>query len=366
MAVKQGDKDYLESHSKAKIEFLKKYLDRYLKILLRDKKTKQINIYDLFCGIGIYKGDGSKGSPIVAMELIKNNIIYFKDKKIRLIINDIDKNKIYYVSEYINKNKNNFFEFEHYNLDVKKAFKLITQNKFDYDTKNFIFIDPHGYKNIYKKDIFNLMNSGQNEILMFLPVFDMYRFLKATVNDQENPSYRHIKRIMDEFELYYDVNSIDEYIDNIANAFGFKNKFYTASFKLKKDNSGNIYALFFITKHIKGLEKANEVKWEIDEECGDGYKKKEKNLFEEQNSEENNLKCLEFLEEKIIQFLNNFKTNIELYKFILKNGYLSKHGNKILKSLENKEKLYFIDDINRKKKSFYLKNNEIKYRVKIK
>ena len=171
---------------------------------------------------------------------------------------------------------------------------------------------------------------------------------------------------MDEFQLYYDVEDIDEYIENIADAFSFQNKFYTTSFKLKKDNLGNTYALFFITKHIKGLEKAIEVKWQIDEECGNGYERKEPNLFEEEFKAKNNLECITVLEKKLINFLNSFKSNKDIYEYILKNGYLPKHGNEILKKLENENKLSFIDEQNRKKKRFYLNNNEIKYKVKIK
>ncbi len=55
-------KDYLEEHSKEKIKFYEKYLNAYLAILLNWHYTKAINIYDVFCGVGLYSDDGSKGS----------------------------------------------------------------------------------------------------------------------------------------------------------------------------------------------------------------------------------------------------------------------------------------------------------------
>ena len=58
-------------HSKAKVDFYKKYLEKYLGILFQSTYIEEINIYDLFCGIGIYE-NGKKGSPIVAFECIKN------------------------------------------------------------------------------------------------------------------------------------------------------------------------------------------------------------------------------------------------------------------------------------------------------
>ena len=85
--IKQGEKDYLEEHSKEKLAFYKKYLDLYLTVLINAKYTKSINIYDIFCGVGIYDGDGNKGSPVVAMECIKTQLrTHWKrrDKPIKL------------------------------------------------------------------------------------------------------------------------------------------------------------------------------------------------------------------------------------------------------------------------------------------
>jgi len=367
MAIKQGDKDYLEAHSKAKLEFLKKYLDRYLKILMLDKYTDEINTFDLFCGIGIYKKDNSKGSPVIIADLLKSNHEKFnRNTELNLYINDKDKSKIDFVSKYIERNYDEF-KFYSSSLDAKEIIKKINDNVKFSSKKNFIFIDPHGYKDVYKQDISNLMNIGKTEILIFLPVYNMYRFLKPTKEDKLNPSYKSIRRIMDEFKLHYDVKNIEEYIDCITNAFTFEDKFYATSFKLKKDKSGNIYALFFITKHIKGLEKAVEVKWEIDEECGVGYKKKEPNLFEEEFSQNNSFDCMNNLENKLIKFLSDFRTNKEIYEFVLKNGFLPKHVNLILKKSQNSNLLEFDRKI--RKNSFYIsykyyKNNEIKYKVK--
>ena len=176
MALKQGDKDYLEAHSKAKLEFLKQYLDRYLKILLLDKYTVQINIFDLFCGIGIYENDGSKGSPIIIADLLKYNKKFNQETELCLIINDIDEKKVKYVSNYIKENYQEEFYFIYYSLDAKKIIDEIKKLNFSSQTKNFIFIDPHGYKDIFKNDIYELMNIGKTEILIFLPVSNMFRF----------------------------------------------------------------------------------------------------------------------------------------------------------------------------------------------
>ena len=60
-------KTTLQEHSRAKVEFYTTYLKRYLRIVNRVSFISQINIYDVFCGMGIYE-DGGKGSPIAAFE----------------------------------------------------------------------------------------------------------------------------------------------------------------------------------------------------------------------------------------------------------------------------------------------------------
>jgi three-Cys-motif partner protein len=72
-------KNTLQIHSQAKLEFFEKYLSRYLRILYLAKSIKQINIYDVFCGMGIYN-DGGKGSPIIAFDAIKELAL---DKKLK-------------------------------------------------------------------------------------------------------------------------------------------------------------------------------------------------------------------------------------------------------------------------------------------
>ncbi|MDA3779859.1 MAG: three-Cys-motif partner protein TcmP, partial [Bacteroidales bacterium] len=83
-------------HSQAKLDFYKDYLKRYIPILRLAKFTTSINIFDVFCGTGIYE-NGAKGSPILAFEAIKkssDNISGFNTQltPINLFINDLETN----------------------------------------------------------------------------------------------------------------------------------------------------------------------------------------------------------------------------------------------------------------------------------
>ncbi|MBN2824061.1 MAG: three-Cys-motif partner protein TcmP [Campylobacterales bacterium] len=373
--IKQGNKNYLEEHSKVKVDFYKKYLDIYLTVLLNSPYTTKICIYDIFCGIGVYEGDNSKGSPIVAIESIKSSLEKFgRDKidNIELVINDGDLKHVSIAKEYIEKNYNNICKFEAYNLDAKKMIDLLKHKlaKSTNRQNNFIFIDPHGYKEIYKSDVSDIMDLGKNEILIFLPIDNMYRFIKPAKEDETNPSFKPLKRFMNEFELNYSASSKEQYIEYIKNALTYNNLYYTSSFILESKPQKNKYALFFITKNLKGLEESIKIKWKLDEICGKGHQEQlDLGLFGDIFKESELEDCLLTLENKLKVFLKEYKNNLELYEFILKSGFLVKQATPILKKLEKQNKLLFIDNFERKQKSYYLSyqnyKQPIKYKVKI-
>lgn len=98
MPSKRESQMKLLEHSKAKIMLLKKYLEKYIDIIANDGYTEKINVYDLFCGEGIYPNQG-EGSPIAILKTIKDLHYVNKAKNQKLInvdvtFNDIDQIKV--------------------------------------------------------------------------------------------------------------------------------------------------------------------------------------------------------------------------------------------------------------------------------
>lgn len=374
-SIKQDTKENVREHSQAKLDFYQNYLIKYLMILLSDPYTNEINIYDIFCGIGIYE-DGNHGSPIIAIKIIKDLLQKYPQKNINLIINDIDKSKIDFVSQYIDNNYKNVCRVNSHNLDATEMLKIVNQSIYESKkgTKNLVFIDPYGYKEIYKNDILKIMDSKKSEIIIFLPIAQMYRFSNAALTDEENNSYRHLRRfIQDFFDVTHPIHdeNLDnqfQYIDYIKEAFSFDDKYYSASYRIQRD-SRNYYSLFFITNHIYGLDRIIDTKWKLDSNCGEGFKKiKTEHLFTGMFEETDKENCLEKLESSLKEYLVEYRTNNEIYEFTLIAGFLPKHSNEILKDLFKNHKLEFDRDV--RKNSFYLnygyyKNKDIKYKAKI-
>lgn len=374
VSIKQDTKDNILEHSKAKLDFYKNYLIKYLMILLSDPYTDEINIYDVFCGIGIYE-DGNHGSPIIAIKIIKDLLQKFPQKNVNLFINDIDKYKVDFVSKHIDDNYKNICKLNSYNLDATEMLKIVNQSiyKSKKETKNLVFIDPYGYKEIYKNDILKIMDSNKSEIIIFLPIAQMYRFSNAALTDEENNSYRHLRRfIKDFFDVTHPIHdeNLDnqfQYIEYIKEAFSFDDKYYSASYRIQRDNK-NYYSLFFITSHLYGLDRIIETKWKLDSNCGEGFKKlKEEHLFSNIFEETDKENCLEKLESSLKEYLVEYRTNNEIYKFSLKIGFLPKQVSEVLKNLKDRNVLIFDDE--NKNNYFYIgwkyyRSSDIKYKVK--
>ena len=372
---KEDTKDNIFKHSQAKLNFYRNYLVRYLAILLNDIHTKQINIYDVFCGIGIYS-DGNQGSPIIAMEIIKELLQKYPSTSITLTINDKDKTKVDFVKKYINENYKDVCSVMTYNLDAVEMLKGVNEKirETKKGIKNLVFIDPYGYKEIYKNDILNIMNSKNSEIILFLPIAQMYRFSDVAISDEANNSYKHLRRFIQEFfdenhPLHNEkVNHQLEYVEYIKDAVSFNDDFYSASYSIQRD-SKNYYALFFITNHIYGLDRIVETKWKLDNNCGDGFKQEQNiNLFTDIFEKEKKENCLDKLEIYLKQYLKDSRTNNEIYEFTLKMGYMPKQTNEILKVLKNNNILKFSKE--KKNNYFYIawkyyKDEDIRYEVKI-
>jgi three-Cys-motif partner protein len=358
MAKKDG-KTNLLGHSEAKVRLLGEYLKRYLSIISNDNFTEKINIYDLFCGQGLYENDG-EGSPLVALRNIKNTHYSIIDKKpnklpkVNCNFNDIDASKIEILKKAIS-DKNLYYEnfgelnftSKDYQIEVENLKKIFKTYR---NEKAFVFIDPYGYKEIKAEDIKELINCNRKaEILLWLPIQFMYRFA-------EEGTPEVLQNFITELELNNSLENIKnvwEFINLLK--IGFQNylgiDYFVDNFSLKKEEN-TVFCLYFFTPHIKGFEKMLEAKWEIDKEQGRGweYSGNSPSLFFEQKTND--------LETKLIEFLKSGKRfNGNVYEFTVRQGYLPSQTNEIFISWQDNGKLdvFLKDGEKARKKSFYIK-----------
>lgn len=353
-------------HSQAKLDFYTKYLTRYLRILALSKYVDNINLYDLFCGTGIYD-DGKAGSPILAFDAIKKLYESLESDgkpipKVSLFVNDGKAENVSKVRSLIDKmNDKQYCKMTYAEDEASKAMSHAQmQIKIRGPReRNLLFIDPYGYKEIYRNDLLNILSTKKCEIILFLPISHMHRFSESAVREKQNPSYKELSRFINEFlPTNHPIKEgkhlqVLDYIDELKKAFQLNDQYYCASHYIQRDAS-NYNALFFITSNLLGLEKILEVKWELDESDGKGFRlnPEQLNLF---GDELTTNKLEDFLETHLKE--KQRVSNITLYEFVLKQGFLPKHSNKILSEWQKKGRIK-VTDTNTldkaRRNSFYL------------
>ncbi len=320
----------VKPHTEAKLQFYTRYLERYLEILLRANGVEQVNIYDMFCGEGIYS-DGNTGSAVRAVDAIwKAESVNAGCKPINLHLNDLNEGKIEKIKSMLESRESSEKKFR-ISYSNREAFDLLNnivdvfrnQNR---TTRNLVFIDPYGYKSIRRDILESILGNGKTEVILFLPIEQMYRFRNMTNQELVEKSYLPLKEFIDQFRLEVtSIRSEKEFIQALTLAFGFNEDLYCTSYAIR-NHSGHYYGMFFITPNLLGLEKIIEVKWGLDLQTGEEYSGHDQKDFflEAEKHTDQELQLKYGLE-------GNSSTNVELYPFVLRLGFLPKHANAIFR-----------------------------------
>jgi len=342
-------------HSEAKVDLLKRYLGAYVGILANNPFTDVVEIYDYFCGVGVFVNE-KHGSPLVITQVIcdflkKNpgNTTRFKCH-----FNDRDAAKIEALEPTIRaivpKNETRFqitFGNENY---LELLPKVIAHQKISRKTKFFHFIDPYGYKDVCWSQIRTLLVGSNSEVLLFQPSTFLYRFKgKATTPDA-------LKKFMDELgdDSHWPEGG-DAWSHIAATTSLFRSNYpegFVDSFTIEKDK-GTIYCLFFFTSHILGFEKMLEAKWTLNDSTGRGWHYEvalTDDLFAKKPTPQ-----VKELKDLIYNLFaeSGSVTNGVLYEQTLRAGFLPKHSKLILETLEKAGRLRKMPDL---KKGAFLIN----------
>lgn len=366
----------LLSHSEAKVRLLSEYLKRYINIISNDGFTEKINIYDLFCGQGLYE-DNKEGSPIVILRQVQDTyklLVERKTDKIPSIdcqFNDKDKDKIDILRNAIialslhNPSSGNLIlTSQDYKEEVTRLARTFKKTR---NEKHFVFIDPYGYKDIRSEHLKSLMDCGKKcEILLWLPVQHMYRF-------SENGTPEALLDFIEELTQYKEWvpnDNVWKFVNQLREGFqkSLGEKYFVDHFSIKKDEK-TVFCLYFFTSHIRGFEEMLEAKWEIDTENGRGWEfsGNVRSLFYEYRTNA--------LEQKLKAYLATKRCfNNDIYEFTLRQGYLPKHKNEIFESWQTNGLLdvYLSEGVKARKGAFYVKyykagdanNNKVYFKLK--
>lgn len=363
---KKETRNTVKPHTEAKLKFYIYYLERYLPVLFKSQFVEKINIYDMFCGQALYD-DGKEGGAVRAFNKLKevqeNNPN--SNTEITLTLNDLSKKRIKKINDWLELQTETFTTIP-YNEDATVLIRKLIDginNKQNKKTRNLVFIDPYGYKEIDKNLIEELLRNERTEVIVFLPINQMTRFKDKAVGDDVEKDFLPLKRFIEQFGIDVDtVNDDIELIKKIEQSLSFREKYFSTSYHIK-NQQGKYYALFFMTSHIYGLEKILEVKWRLDDQQGIGFNDtNQTDMFLETQK-------IDELKERLKLYLKEGKNNNEIYEWTLKHGFMPKHTNKILREMQTNNRLKVTPGTTRKG-SFYVnyehyKNKTVKLELQL-
>lgn len=331
--VKQEFFDSQTDLTASKILIYRQYLSSYLpKVLMQYGRCY---LADFFCGCG--KNGQEDGSPLVLLDIAKkildSPVLKSKQPNAEIVIvfSDAEQRCCDDLSAHLQ------------NISIPKQIKVLgpfcesfesikakaigTFNKVK--SPKFFFLDPFTYSDVGVDDVKGFMDVPAAEVLLFLPTFHSYRFVKCA------DDVGALKSFLENFTRrgcvdYADINDFNESIRQ--RLLIYLNLKYVRAVGL--DDGARKNALFYLTKHITGMLLMNKLVWKY---AHDGLTVKAKRetgptLF--------NLSMFYGNFKKIKDFLQNYirekkrLTNVEIIDFVAQNCFDTTYANDILKEME--------------------------------
>jgi len=349
-------KEFFDSQSDltaSKILIYQQYLRQYLATVLM--YYGKCFIADFFCGCG--KNGQQDGSPLVLLDIAKkmldNPILKRKQPDAEIVIVFSDKNKSFCDDLKVHLQRLPIPKKIKINGPYCESFESIKTrvmgvvNKFK--SPKFFFLDPFTYSDVEIDDIKGFMNVPAAEVLLFLPIFHLYRFVKCS--DKAGA----LKKFLEDFSEreYYDYADINDFIESIRQKMlNYIDLKYVREVIL--DDGARKNALIYLTKHVIGMLLMNNLVWKY---ANDGVTVKAKQdtnpiLFNPSPFSENYNNKKKFLKNYIIE--KKRLTNVEIIDFVAQIGFTTKYANGILKEMKNKGLISVKYKKSDKKRGFYV------------
>ena len=351
--TKKGFFDSQSDLTASKILIYQRYLSSYLPKVLTQYGS--CFIADFFCGYG--KNGQKDGSPLVlldeAKKMLDNKNLKIKQPNAKIEIVFSDKNKSFCDDLEMHLQKLPIPKQIKINGPFCENFKSIKTrvlgvvNKFK--SPKFFFLDPFTYSDVGIDDVKGFMDLSGAEVLLFLPIFHSYRFIKCA------DDVGALKKFLEDFTERgrSDYADIDDFIESIRQKMlNYIDLKYVRGVVL--DDGARKNALFYLTKHVVGMLLMNNLVWKY---ADDGVMVKAKQdtnpiLFNPSPFSENYNNKKKILKNYIIE--KKRLTNVEIIDFVAQIGFTTKYANVILKEMKNKGLISVKYKKSNKKRGFYV------------
>lgn len=356
MTKKDFHNSKFDKGTQSKLEVFKEYFKESFPVFLHSPIFDEIFIYDFFAGQGI-NTEGEYGTAFNILNEIKPycNDIRKSKKKVYVILNDKEE------SEVLKSNVLDFFKTCKSNCDGECVFsedKNLIVKAEDFETyfpriypammsrkraAKLLYLDP--FRFVIDSDLFNkLINIPSADFICFMPSSFLRRF-------PDEPAFnKYIDTSRIDFEQSKPAHCHRVIADYFKTLVPRDKEYFMGCFSIKKDSGYN--GLLFGSNHTFGAEKFQKVCWKFDDITGEADYNidreltydKQGVLFEDARIPK---KIKQFNLDLEIQIkAGKIKTDVEAYKFALKNRCLVKHSADKLKELMKEGKIEEFKTIN--------------------
>jgi len=201
----------------------------------------------------------------------------------------------------------------------------------DKSAANFLFLDQSGIKHITEEIFKTIVNLQATDFLFFISSSTLSRF-------NENPDIKRYLCIPEEIISTSDYCHIHRSVLEYYRSLIPRNReYYLCPFSIKK--GANIYGLIFGTGHLLGIDKFVNQCWKIDPHTGDSNFDIDNDKIDEVQMplfpEIDRPKKVQGFEKELKDAIlsKKIKTNIEIYKHALFNGFKAEHARKVVSQL---------------------------------
>lgn len=338
-----------KEHTRVKHEILSKYLSGWIRILGR--WNTRICYFDCFAGRGEYE-DGSKGSPLIAIETasrLKEQFPYLKE----IVCNFIEKNENNFknlesvVNTEINTHPEKYKDVKviPYNDNFADVASNIINKVGDRLAPSFFFIDPFGF-NVPFSTIKDILSIPRTEVFLTLMTRDIRRFLGDEKHKRSLQELFGIENIEGGLSIEYpNINKEQAlmalYRDHLHNDADVR---YTWSYKICMDEARqSLYYLIHACNHFKGFHLMKNIMYT--QSASEG-------TFAYLGPDEGQKRLLEFTDDisPLKHFLlQQFSGRTLSFWDIMEKSYedtmfIEKHYRKALKELEAEKRINVLRD----------------------
>lgn len=325
-----------DESTRDKLDLFREYLREWLPVFIRSTVVETLQVFDFFAGPGA-DVEGNPGSPVIICNEIRTALLAVDDQhpKINVFFNEYDEEKYKSLYSCITEQRNSLPQVE-FAIEKKDFHAAFSQwEPLMHAAKAILlFLDQSGVQQITKQIFQNIVRLPQTDFIFFIS--------SAMVNRFKNlPEIRNHVPITDEDLAQMNGDNVHRIVANAYNRWIPDDfEYYLGPFSIRK--GANVYGLVFGSGHPLGIDKFLRLAWKRGGDANfdidkDGIDPGQPSLFTEFDKPKKITLFEKDLESAIREC--RLSTNKDIYRFLLRNGVLSKDAKNALDQMMKDGKL---------------------------